>query len=190
MGEGDPTNTWWQGFHDRLRGLSPTDQQHQWLIAARKIASEFQYWKNEYLPAKMQASQSLQGVLLVDRSLISRISLAKEFRPLCRLGQLYADPGGEDSTWRQLLPDRIISLEVSQTTLLSRLDQNDPKFGFRERLIRSCYTHHRQIVSSLPMVLRCITYPVDGDRPPERVAATIRSICLPMLHLDQLCPAV
>jgi len=169
--EGDPPSDWWKQFRQREK------QQHTeaerfacWNEAANTLAAELLDWRREILPHQVNQQGAPFGVLLVDRSLISRMMLAADANPGFQLDELYSGTWREQPlTWKVVLPDLIFLLQVDQPTLLGRLDRQDPKYQFRRRLIAEKYTLHSHLTASLPAVITAVTHPVDGSATPGRV---------------------
>src|SRR5512136_3014603 len=66
----DPPSPWWQAVNRRLHGL-PVNYE-EWNLAAYRLARELVVWRDRVLPRLVKAQGQHMGVLLVDRSLLSR----------------------------------------------------------------------------------------------------------------------
>lgn len=175
---GDPPSEWWRSFRQRER-VCPNEQARFacWNEAADRLAAEFLTWRHELLPAEAQDQKAPYGVLLVDRSLLSRLLLARDADPHCTLDSLYrGDWQGGPLSWRQLLPDALIVLAADRTSLLRRLDPQDPKFAFRYRLITEKLPLFERILRELPTEIAAVTTVLDGTAPPAEIQQRCRAL--------------
>lgn len=156
---GDPNDAWWQNFKTRLDGLETEDEKFDfWNEAADRLACELIDWRRNLMPKHVRTSESSYGVILLDRSLVSRLVLSTDRTDEVCLKDLYSCRYfGEQVTWRTVLPDKLFVLDVSQEVLDSRLEIGDPKFSFRRRMILEKYHIFRRVMRELPPdLLGCV----------------------------------
>ena len=166
---GDPKNDWWMSFKKRLSGLEGTALWfNYWDKAACVLADELIHWKNVLMPHAVEQSGYAQGVLLVDRTLISRLMMVTQAGKSIKLDDLYlVDNKPQEVNWQDVLPDLIFNFHVPNHQLLARLDDHDPKHQFRLNIIEKCFSLHVAISSNLPDQIGVRTVNINGDRDPD-----------------------
>lgn len=139
--QGDPENRWWSSFKQQIRGTEGTKQWFvHWNEAACILARELIQWKNIILPKILREAQYTDGVLLIDRSLISRIMVLHQANEYNGVESLYTIDGlHQGIDWKEVLPDQLFNFCVPRQVLLSRLETNDPKYEFRKKIIEHCF---------------------------------------------------
>jgi hypothetical protein len=150
---------------------------HDWNVAAVRLARELLVWRDCVLPRCVAAQGAPFGVLLVDRSLLSRAMLVRAMRPGDPSPPLYpeeAQTRGQRITPEAVCPDLIFTLIAPREVLLSRLSPLDPKVGFRRKLIEETSGRFQDVVQYLPEELQDRVVEVDAARPIEEVAEAIR----------------
>ena len=133
--QGDPTSLWWDSINPKLHTLSdPLD----WELASCRLVREMIVWRKRVLPRMVKAAKTGLGVLLVDRSIISRAQIVRETGSL-NLGDLYPQAilRKRKISAEMVCPDIIFVLTAPVEMLLARLDPNDPKYNFRRSLINT-----------------------------------------------------
>jgi len=134
-------------FRNELARLrNPAEQFDLWFQAACRLATEFLTWKYQIMPGRLAAAGSADGVIILDRSLVSRMNLAIKAGHATDLDGLYHQAG----VWKELLPDILFYLAAPQTVLLERLKPNDPKFEFRRELLIQGFGTFERAASNLP----------------------------------------
>lgn len=182
--QSDPKSLWWSTFRTRLNGLEGTSRWFDcWNEAACLLAHEFIHWKTVVVPAMMRTARYRHGVLLVDRSLISRIMVLRQANEYNGPDSLYTVGGlPQGINWENVLPDVLFNFHVPRRVLLSRLDQNDPKYQFRRSIIECHHSLHVSVSRSLPEPILARTIPLDGDRDPNDIHAEIFEAVMPSLQ--------
>ncbi len=174
---GDPSSRWWQQMDGWLHSAQAT--YHDWNMAAVRLARELLVWRDRVLPRCVAAQGAPFGVLLVDRTLLSRAMLVRAMQPGDPSPDLY--PEEAQSRWRWITPetvcpDLIFALNAPREVLLSRLSPLDPKYAFRRRLIEETSKGFRDAVQFLPKGLQDRIVDVDATRPVEEVEGAIQEI--------------
>lgn len=171
LSEGDPCDEWWQRFRSRLADAVTSMQRFAcWNEAADRLAEEYLHWRDSLMPQQVQRVNAPCGVILLDRSLLSRLMLAADERGSISLEGLYrTEYHGTPVTWETMMPDRMLVLVAQQDTLLARLDPDDPKYGFRSGLILEKYSLFQAVLDGLPQELQGVTRHVDADQSIESV---------------------
>ena len=133
---GDPYSEWWEEHLKLLR--SPESPIEAWDEASYRLAREQGMWKRRCLPRRTEPGG--RGVIIVDRSLLSRIMIIREYDP--RYLEDMKDEKHQIDLYprrpglmEQVKPDILFFLWAPPDILLERLDPNDPKYEFRRRLI-------------------------------------------------------
>lgn len=182
--EGDPEDSWWSSFKSRVSGLEGTKCWFDhWNEAACRLARELIHWKKVGVPATIAQTGYTHGVLLVDRSLVSRIMVLKQANEYNGLESLYTISSiPQDIDWRNLLPDVLFNFHVPREVLLSRLDQADPKYHFRRSIIEHHFYLHVSVSRNLPDPIVARTIPLDGDMDQDKVHAEIFDAVMPLFQ--------
>lgn len=173
----DPKSDIWQKLSEQLKGGEVFDI---WDKASYRLAREFVVWKERVLTREISETLSPFGVLIVDRSLISRSLLktlqlnpspAKIFSP----DELYPDviQHRKKITVDMVLPDMIFNLIAPKDVLLSRLDPKDPKYEFRKNNIVKDFDLCVDAKMHLPEEIRRRIVDIDSSVPIEDVYKTI-----------------
>ncbi len=188
---GDPPSRWWQQMDRRLHSAQAT--YHDWNVAAVRLARELLVWRDRVLPRCVAAQGAPFGVLLVDRSLLSRAMLLRAMQPGDPSPDLYPEEAQSRGRWitpEAVCPDLIFALNAPREVLLSRLSPLDPKYAFRRRLIEETSEGFRDVVRFLPEGLQDRVVDVDAAQPIEEIAKTIQEI-LTQGHVEdslKICP--
>ncbi len=163
--EGDPKNEWWQGFRQRLSETQTAAQHFAcWNDAANVLATELLEWREQLLPTQIKAAGATYSVLLLDRSLLSRLLLVFDERRVLDLETLYSGTYQDAPiTWRRVAPDIILTLAANQDTLLSRLEKDDPKYDFRRRMICDKHNLFEEVMGNLPTEIAQITRVIEAN---------------------------
>lgn len=175
--EGDPYDEWWVGFRPKLSSLRTSEERFGlWNEAAVRLAREFLEFKVR-LQSQIKEQKKDLGVILLDRTLISRLCLKYDSGCFTGLDSLYesADPS-ETFDWSELLPHVIIHLHVPQEILIERLEDGDPKYCFRKGLIVNKYDVYLDVLESLPFAIKERVVDIDGSRSIEAVHGEVLSV--------------
>jgi len=181
----DPLSPWWQAANRRLHGL-PVNYE-EWNQAAYRLARELVVWRDRVLPSLVRAQGRPLGVLLVDRSLLSRTMILRAMGATDVAGALYAEryrTKGRRIPPDLVCPDLIVNLTAPRRVLVSRLDPGDPKFEFRKRLIEETCDWFGDAVAYIPRHLRSRVVKVDASEETERVFRRIVSLL--QIHFESL----
>ena len=168
--DGDPLSPWWQGYSKTLRSEGTTTD---WHYAAYLLAKDIKTWKEEGANLDKQ-------IALLDRSIISRAAFVidRERTPteILLVQHLYPVQPGPKIQLEDILPDVIFELAAPKEVLLSRLDQKDPKYEFRARMVHEMYDTYYSAKDRLPESVRERIVSIDSGRPPDEVFDTILEI--------------
>jgi hypothetical protein len=177
----DPPSPWWQAVNRRLHPHDhelPADYE-AWNRAAYRLARELVVWRDRVLPGLVRAQGRRLGVLLVDRSLLSRTMIPRAMGATDVTGALYAErytTKGRRISPELVCPDLIVNLTAPRRVLVSRLDPGDPKFEFRKRLIEGTCDWFGDAVAYIPRHLRSRVVKVDASEEADRVFRRVLSL--------------
>jgi thymidylate kinase len=184
----DPPSPWWQAANRRLHDLHELLVDYEeWNRAAYRLARELVVWRDRVLPGLVRAQGQRLGVLLVDRSLLSRTMIPRAMGAADVTGALYAEryrTKGRRVSPELVCPDLIVNLTAPRRALVSRLDPGDPKFEFRKRLIEETCDWFGDAVTYIPRHLRSRVVKVDASEEAERVFR--RVVSLVQIHFESL----
>jgi hypothetical protein len=173
----DPPSPWWQAGNRRLHGL-PVNYE-EWNRAAYRLARELVVWRDRVLPRLVRAQGRRLGVLLVDRSLLSRTMILRAMGATDVAGALYAEryrTKGRRISPDLVCPDLIVNLTAPRWVLASRLDPGDPKVEFRRRLIEETCEWFGDAVAYIPRHLRSRVVEVNASGEADRVFRRVVSL--------------
>lgn len=177
---GDPPNQWWRSFKGRLEQQPTEERKNQlWDLAARRLAHELIEWRDERLPEHAEAVAADTAVVLVDRSLVSRMQLLSKRGEEISDETLYPDTGLDEFgviTAKDVVPDVLVTLAAPADVLLGRLEPNDPKLDFRRTNIIESDEHYPRAVECAPPAVADRTVVVDANRPVEAVYRNVTAI--------------
>lgn len=171
----DPASGWWSEMNPRLH--APECDPRLWDVTSIRLARELFVVQGRFFPNKLLELGKSFGVLLVDRTVISRAQFLVERGIEPTLANLYpvhpdlARPRRVDPL--SVVPSLIFDLYAPKDVLLARLDEADPKYGFRKRLIDLNYDKFAGVSNRLPDEIRDRVVPVDSSRPVDVVLADI-----------------
>lgn len=165
--DGDPLSPWWQDYSRTLRTEGTTTD---WHYAAYLLAKDIKTWRERGADLDKQ-------IALLDRSLISRAAFVidRERVPndVLLVQHLYPVQPGPKIELDDVMPDIIFELVAPKETLLSRLEEADPKYEFRARMIQEMYDTYYASKDRLPEDVRERIVSIDSNRPPDQVFDTI-----------------
>lgn len=184
---GNPQSEWWVVQNQKLRKTGGAKENFaEWDKAAHRLVRELSIWKGRVLPKLMRGNPAHVGLLLVDRSIISRTSFTKfKLSSLVDLRVLRGEdlyPDISQDKINNAMPDIIIELTAPKETLLSRLESNDPKYKFRLRMIEKMFDNYATAKVHLPDEILQRVVPVNSTNPPKEVFREI------LKHLSQRFP--
>lgn len=139
---------------------------NQWNEAAIILVQEYIEWKKKLKELDNQ-------VILLDRSVVSRGSFIlqkqPEFTGILEIQHLYPKSMDSQIKLEDVLPDVIFELVASKETVLSRLDQSDPKYEFRKEIIDKTYDIFYSTKHNLPKIIQDKIITLDSNKPPHEV---------------------
>lgn len=191
---GDPPSSWWQAANPWLHG--PKATLHDWNIAAYRLARELVIWRERVLPRCLQERGEGLGVLIVDRSLLSRAVIALAMGVHDVTAHLYPKEArlrGNKIAPERVCPDQIFYLNAPKDVLLARLDAGDAKYQFRKWLIEESSDRFDKAADRLPSHLRARVVEIDASRPSPAVFEDVLHRALEIRKnavqiLDKSCP--
>lgn len=180
--EGDPLSKYWQNISFELH--RPNVDTTLWEKAAYILSKEYLIWKNIYFPRKIEKAGAKCGVVILDRSILSRTLIPREKvdRHLWSEkipSDLYKKPKdwkGREINIDDVAPNLILSLYAPLETLVSRLDKDDPKYEFRKRNLINRYEWYIDAVNYIPERLKSHVVSINTDRNPNLVFEDIKSV--------------
>ncbi len=186
---GDPYSEWWMDVNGYLRN-SDTDKS-LWNHTSYRLARELLVYRDRVLPKIVREMDQRYGVLLVDRSILSRTMIPRELNPDARSIELYPEAArgyfghqkGRKLNEYDVCPDIIIELVAPKEALLERIEPGDPKAEFRRRLIEDRYDWYLNAIQYIPEDLQARVYRVDSSLAIDEVQANIRSIVSSRLNI-------
>jgi len=169
---GDPISEWWESMLLKLRSEAVGSE--DWDKSAYRLARELIVFRDRVLPRI--AGGAPFAFLLIDRSILSRTMVPRESGSENIEKRLYPEEAREKGrriTTQKICPDLIINLRADLDTLLSRLDEKDPKYKFRRGLIMQKHTWYEDAVDFIPEELRDRVVQVDSTETIEDVHSEI-----------------
>ena len=187
---GDPYSPYWQKLSTELHEKDVPKE--KWNFAAYLLAREFIIQKNVYMPRLLENSHKDKGVVVLDRSVLSRTLIPREMVDPCLWDSeikkmLYSKPGtwkGKEIKVEDVTPDIIFDLVAPLEVLLSRLDKNDPKYEFRKRNLTERYDWYINTEKYLPEEIRSKVVKINTDRSPTEIFCEIASIICEKLKIE------
>lgn len=173
----DPVSPWWQELNSGLHDASANFD--EWDLAAHRIGRELLVWRDRVLPGMVRAQGKNFGVLLVDRSLLSRTMTLRARKQDDIANHLYINRPeykGRNLSANAVCPDLILNFGAPTEVLLKRLAPDDPKYTFRRRLIEECSEWYVDAVSFLPVELQSRVVNIDANRSPDIVFSEVMAI--------------
>jgi thymidylate kinase len=182
---GDPQSLWWQEVNLWLHTSQASC--HDWNMTAYKLARELLVWRDRVLPNWVKSSGQEFGVLIVDRSLLSRIMIPRAMGLADIAHNLYPEQArlkGRRISPELVCPDLIFNLTAPWWILNARLDSSDPKYEFRKKVIAETYHWFKDAVTYLSKPLQARVVEIDSSRDIEVVFSDVLAILL--THFDCL----
>lgn len=169
----DPRSEWWLKINEALRKKEGKEDATKWDEAAYRLARELIVWRDRFLARQIKEAQVPSGVLIIDRSLLSRAAFIKQRmqhppEKIFSSEDLY--PSGIQRRKKisidMVLPDLIIELVAPKEVLIGRLDPDDPKYDFRKRNIEDMYDTYMDAKSHLSREIqeRIVTFDASNDQ--------------------------
>jgi thymidylate kinase len=175
----DPYSAWWQDNLKKIKnaGTDGVKAVHAEQIAQDRILREIHINRDFLLPRLMQKQGADTAVLLLDRSIISRMFVHNRFDTGFSVNDLLT--ANNEKTGKKTvvdLPDRIILLHITKDEALNR--NNDrvdgkEKIAFNEQVIRLQHDQFENIVKSLPAEVYKVTTLIDASRDVDSVTEDI-----------------
>jgi thymidylate kinase len=182
---GDPQSLWWQEVNLWLH--TPQASCHDWNMTAYRLARELLVWRDRVLPNWVKSAGQEFGVLIVDRSLLSRTMIPRAMGLADIAHNLYPEQARLKGRriWPELVcPDLIFNLTAPWWILNARLDSSDPKYEFRKKVIAETYHWFKDAVTYLSKPLQARVVEIDSSRDIEVVFSDVLAILL--THFDCL----
>jgi thymidylate kinase len=167
---GNPESAWWRAVNQWLH--HPKTSGKYWNVTSYRLARELVVWRDRILPNLVKTSPKKVGVLLIDRSLLSRTMVLRAMKVQDIANNLYpaeARLRGRKITPELVCPDLILNLTAPKHILLARLNPHDPKYEFRKRLIAGSCDWFKTAPDHIPHYLRSRVIDVDASRDPNLV---------------------
>lgn len=181
----DPFSEWWMKNYDFLHKIDELPSEHKIKrinIASQRLNREIQV----AISRCFRASSSAIGVLILDRTFVSRLFVLRQYleTPILE-NALFVENERTRRMEKLLIPDITFILRARQDTLVSRCNRNavsDSKHNFRLRNIQENYSLFEDILLSIAnsdFGNECIVINAEGD--PGAIAELIQSKVKPLL---------
>lgn len=148
-------------------------------MTSYRLARELVVWRDRALPCIVRSRGQTGGVLLVDRTLLSRTMIPRAMQNPDVANYLYPEQArlrGRHITPALVCPDLILNLIAPLEVLIARLDPGDVKYSFRQRLIRETSHWFKDAARYLPEPLQSRVVEVDASREVDVVFETVLSV--------------
>jgi len=164
---------WWKEINLHLHNANDL---YCWNVAACKLAEELIYCKNNILPEIIKKNNSDLGILIIDRSILSRAVLVSEYLENFSMDDLYPRHFFENhnnlTVW-DVVPDVIFLLSAPKEILISRLNKEDPKYLFRKGLIEKKGDWYGRVLNRFPSTITTKIIPIDAAKNPGEISLEI-----------------
>lgn len=171
--KGDPISEWWSKTMPLLKNPENKDS-NLWNDSSARLARELIVFRDRVLPNIAEQNNKPLAVLLVDRTLLSRTMVPRSQGEKDIPNNLY--PKDSKIDVNKICPDLIFNIIVDKETLLSRLDENDPKYEFRKKLILEKYDWYLDAHKYIPNELQDRIIQIDGTSDPNTINDSIIDI--------------
>jgi thymidylate kinase len=171
--KGDPVSEWWSKTIPLLKDPENKDSD-LWNDSSARLARELIVFRDRVLPNIAKQNNKPVAVLLVDRTLLSRTMVPRSQEKKNISDNLYSQDSGIDTS--KICPDLIFNIVVDKETLLSRLDEKDPKYEFRKKLILEKYNWYLDAHKYIPEGLQDRIIQIDGSSDPITINNSIIEI--------------
>lgn len=171
---GDPESAWWQEVNRWLR--TPQSSEETWHITSYRLARELVVWRERILPNLIKSRGQELGVLLVDRTLLSRTMILRARQIPDVAHNLYPEKArvrGKRISAQLVCPELILNLTAPAQVLMARLDPHDSKYEFRKRLINETSHWFKDAVDFIPEPLRSRVVEIDASQEGRAVFADV-----------------
>lgn len=174
----DYKSAWWTSKYPTFFKADKSPQEEADIIneTFQRLNRESTYLRDRFLPS---ISGSKVGVLVMDRTFLSRLSVMRQFYPKISIEEaLKAINPKNGIAVRPLIPDVTIVLDVPKEELIHRCvnstDQPD-KLGFRMNNIMDKYEMFRKVVKEVSDLSGLGVVVINGDDTKERVHEAVMS---------------
>lgn len=176
----DPSSDFWQDMSQKMKKGADLNL---WDEASYRLARELIVWRDRILSRDVETALKPFGVLLIDRSLISK-SILKNLQLKPPADKVFSSEELFPRLIQQkkkidvdmVLPDLIFELVAPRDVLLSRLNKSDPDFEFRKSNIENKYELYLSAKDNLPQKIRDRIVTVDSTSSPEKLHEEIVKI--------------
>jgi len=164
----DPKSSWWQAKHSRFvsSGLTGESAKRLGRLASDRLQEEIDVVLRSW-PGKLERCGERAGLLILDRSLISRLFLERRYSPDagCEAINFFIDGEGDRRSIR--MPDLFLLLKVSRGVAMARIRQrrNDQRHDLRSAIILRFYKSFESLRMRLPHSIAARTIQLDSERP-------------------------
>ena len=172
----DPESDVWKKISKELNDLKNGSDWDQWDEASYRLARELIVWRERILSEKIAKALAPFGVLLIDRSLVSKATLKSlQLKPppekIFSNEELYPPElqHRKKVTVDMVLPDLIIELSAPKEVLLTRLNASDPNFDFKRDNIENKYEQYTEAKEHLPDEIKNRIVNINSSEKPEEV---------------------
>ena len=176
----DPESDVWKKIGGELNDVKNGAAWDQWYEASYRLARELIVWRDRILSGKIEEALAPFGVLLIDRSLVSKATLKSlQMKPppekIFSNEELYPSESQHRRkiTVDMVLPDLIIELSAPKEVLLARLSVSEPNYDFKRDNIENKYEQYTEANEHLPEEIKSKIVNIDSSGKPEEVYENI-----------------
>lgn len=174
---GDPYSKWWEEFLPELK--KENGDLRSWNTSSFRLAREVKLFRDMIMPRICKQTGDQLGVLLIDRTILSRTMIPRELKEINNPSDLYPTPDGRHfMTVEEVCPDLIFNLIADKEVLISRLSEDDKKYDFRKQNIELKSDWYKDAVKFIPEELRSRVIDIDANKTIEEVQNDIQNVII------------
>lgn len=167
----NPHSNFWLRLSEQLK---KSQNLKIWDEASYRLARELLVWRDRILSQQLEKNLAPFGVLLIDRSFISK-SVLKNVHETVPPNKIFSSDDlypsllqkNKKITPDMVLPDIIFELSAPKDVLLSRLDASDPDFDFRKRNIETSHDIYKEAKNHLSQNIKDVIVTIDSSLSPD-----------------------
>lgn len=170
----------WKKISGELNDVKNGAEWGRWDEASYRLARELIVWRERILSGKIDKALAPFGVLLIDRSLVSKATLKSlQLEPppekIFSNEELYPPESQHRKkvTVDMVVPDLIVELSAPKEVLLTRLSAGDPNYDFKRDNIENKYEQYTEAKEHLPEEIKRRIVNIDSSGKPEEVYQNI-----------------
>lgn len=170
----DPYSTWWQEYYKDIRALGIIDEDLEMsTYASVRLNRELNVMVKRTFPTFLKYNSCNIGVVILDRTIISRIFTLKQFKLEAGYGDVETFPLGRGNKMgNTIVPDLIVLLHTDKDILMARSQlRDDPveKIEFNNRMISNNYAKFEDTIGDLPQEIEDVTVRINANKKPDEI---------------------